>query len=212
MKHEILKSLALLIVAFVAASIVMILHELMKAIAYSIYIKIYNKKYKQNEICTDVFKVHRYIDPIGIILAITHNGIFSKQHSFVIRSKKASFLIGFIGYITLALTFIISVIIYRNVFLETIVLPTDNIYIGYLVKCIKILLEYISLYSITLLIVNLYPIATFDISLIIATISPSAYINIRKFDLFIKLGFLILALSGIFSTTGVVIAAKALGY
>lgn len=212
MKHEILKSLALLIIAFIAAAIVMILHELIKAIAYSIYIKIYNKKYNQNEECTDVFKIHRYIDPIGIILAITHNGILSKQHSFVIRSKKASFLIGLIGYITLALTFIISVIIYRSIFLDTIILPTDNIYIGYIVKSLKILIEYISLYSITLLIVNLYPIATFNSSLIIATISPNAYLTIRKFDLFIKLGFLILALSGVFSTAGVIIAAKALGY
>ena len=76
----------------------------------------------------------------------------------------------------------------------------------------KYLVEYIAFFSATLFSVNIYPMATFDIALIIAGTSPIAYIKIRKYDIFYKLIFIIMSLIGIFSTIGVVITSKALGF
>ena len=212
MKHKLLVSLAMVIIAIVAAVIVMIIHELTKAIAYAVYIKIYNKKYNKNEKCIGVWKVHKYIDPIGLILAATSNGIFSKQYPFVIRSKKASFLIGLIGYLALIVLFGAAIVSYRIFFGHDIVLDNNQIELYYLLKGIKYILEFIAYFSATLFLVNLYPLSTFDISLVIASFSPISYIKIRKFDLFFKLLFLIICLLGIFSMGGMYMASKCLGF
>ena len=212
MKHQLLVSFATLVLAIVAAIIVMIIHEFTKAMAYSIYIRIYNKKYNKEEPCKGIFKFHRYIDPVGVIFAATNNGIFSKQYPFVIRSKKASLIIGIAGYVSLAITFIIASICYRIFFGHDITFADNELALYYVVKCAKYLVEYIAFFSATLFSVNIYPMATFDIALIIAGTSPIAYIKIRKYDIFYKLIFIIMSLIGIFSTIGVVITSKALGF
>lgn len=212
MKHKLIISLAMVAIAIVAAVIVMVIHELMKAIAYAIYIKIYNKKYNKNEKCPGIWKVYKYIDPIGLILAATSNGIFSKQYPFVIRSKKASFLIGLAGYLSLIGIFGASVICYRLYFGQDIILADNQIQLYYILKGIKYILEFVAYFSVALFLVNLFPLATFDITLIIASVSPIAYIKIRKFDLFFKLLFLIICVLGLYSMAGMFIATKSLGF
>ncbi len=212
MKQAIYLSFRTLLIAIVAAFFVMIIHELCKSIAYAIYIKIYNKKYNKKEKCEGLFKVHRYIDPVGTIFAATSNGIFSKQYPFVIRSRKASFLIGLAGYVSMALLFLVTIVCYRTFFGHDIVLSDDQMVLYYLIKGTKYIMEFVAYFSATLFLVNLYPISTFDISLIVATFSPMVYLKIRKYDIFFKLIFFILSLIGIFSTFGMYIATEALGY
>ena len=59
---------------------------------------------------------------------------------------------------------------------------------------------------------NLFPLATFDMSLVVASGSPISYLKIRKFDLFFKLMFLIICLLGVFSMAGMYVASKCLGF
>ena len=212
MKHKLLMSLVMVVIAIVAAVIVMVIHELTKAIAYAIYIKIYNKKYNKNEKCPGIWKIYRYVDPIGLILAATSNGIFSKQYPFVIRSKKASCLIGLSGYLSMLVAFGASVISYRVFFGQDIMFNDNQIAVYYIVKGIKYILEFIAYFSATMLLVNLFPLATFDMSLVVASCSPIAYLKIRKFDLFFKLIFLIICLLGVFSMAGMYVASKCLGF
>lgn len=212
MKQALYLSFRTLLIAIVAAMIVMIVHELCKSIAYAIYIRIYNHKYNKKEKCSGIFKIHRYIDPIGVIFSATSNGVFSKQYPFVIRSRKASFLIGLTGYLSMIVLFLVTVLSYRNFFGQTIVLNGDQVLLSYLIKGTKYTMEFVAYFSAALFLVNLYPISTFDISLIVATSSPMMYLKIRKYDIFFKLIFFILSLIGIFSTTGMYIATKALGY
>lgn len=212
MKQALYLSFRTLLIAIVAAFIVMIVHELCKSIAYAIYIRIYNKKYNKKEKCVGVFKLHRYIDPIGVIFAATSNGIFSKQYPFVIRSRKASFLIGLAGYLSMIALFLVTIFIYRAFFGHDIVLDRDQMVLYYLIKGTKYIMEFVAYFSATLFLVNLFPISTFDVSLIVATLSPMVYLKIRKYDIFFKLIFFILSLIGVFSTMGMFIATKALGY
>ena len=193
--------------SIIAASIVMIIHEFVKALAYKCYINMYNKKYNKLNICPGIFRLGRYIDPIGLILSVTNYVSFSRQYPFIIKSKKASFLIGAIGYLTLAFTFSASVFGYKVLFaLGGILLGDYEFTIGYLVILFQEVLKGIIIYSIFMLIANLFPISTFDISLIVAAVSPMAYIKIRKFDLFYKLLFMVLTLLGVFSVAGIYIA------
>ena len=175
-------------------------------------IKIYNKKYNKNEKCPGVWEIYKYVDPIGLILAATSNGIFSKQYPFVIRSKKASCLIGLTGYASMIVTFGASILGYRLFFSQNIMFNNNQIEIYYIVNGIKYILEYIAYLSATMFLINLFPLATFDLSLIVASVSPMAYLKIRKFDLFFKLIFLIICLLGVFSMAGMFLASKCLGY
>lgn len=212
MKHKLVMSFAMVIIAIVAAVFVMVIHELTKAIAYAIYIKIYNKKYNKNEKCPGVWKIYNYVDPIGLILAATSNGLFSKQYPFVIRSRKASCLIGLTGYFSMIVTFGVSILSYRVFFGHNIVFNDSQVAIYYIVKGIKYILEFIAYFSTTMFLVNLFPLATFDMSLVVASCSPIAYLKIRKFDLFFKLIFLIICLLGVFSMAGMFVASKCLGF
>ncbi|MBE5935523.1 MAG: hypothetical protein E7262_07000 [Lachnospiraceae bacterium] len=212
MKEQLIDSCMAVLVALIAASVVMIVHELSKALAYKCYIHIYNKKYDKMVICPDILKLHRYIDPVGLILAITNYGLFSKQYPFIIKSKKASFLIGIIGYISLGIVLVLAIFGYKTYFSHDITLGKDQMLQYYLIKACKYFLEYVAYFSIMLLMANLYPIATFDISLIIASISPFAYVKIRKFDLFYKLVFLLLVSIGVFFTAGIYLTSKCLGF
>lgn len=207
MKQQLIMTIITFFASIIAASLVMIIHEFVKAMAYKCYTNIYNKKYNKLNITPGLFRLYRYIDPVGLILSVTNYVAFSRQYPFIIKSKKASFLIGAIGYFTLAFTFSASVLGYRALFATDGILVGDyDNTIGYLIIILQEVLKGIIIYSIFMLIANLFPLSTFDISLIVAAVSPTAYIKIRKFDLFYKLLFMVLTLLGVFSVAGIYIA------
>ena len=207
MKEQLLTSLITIIISIVAAAIVMVIHELTKAIAYLAYIKNYNRKYNKLNICSGILKIHRYIDPVGVILSATNYVTFSKQYPFIIKSRKASFIIGLIGYIITAIMFFSSILGYRLLFgTGGLLLGQYDKIVGLLITCLQELLKCIIFYSVMLFLANLFPLASFDISLIIASIDSNSYKKILKFDLFYKLIFLVMTLLGVFSTLGIYIA------
>ena len=115
MKQQFLVSGSTVIVAIISAIIVMIIHEFTKAIGYLCYIKIYNKKYSKNIVCPGIFRLHRYIDPIGPIFAVTNYSAFSKPYPYMIKSPKASLLIGLSGYLSMGLLFVIAIICHNSI-------------------------------------------------------------------------------------------------
>lgn len=207
MKEQILMAVITVLTSIVATAIVMIVHELAKSIAYLIYVKNYNRKYNKLNICPGIFRLHRYVDPVGLILSVTGYVTISKQYPFLIKSRKASFLIGLIGYITTALMFFTSVLAYRYLFgVGGLLLGTYTKEMSVLIICLDETIKKIILFSAMLFFANLFPIASFDISLIVASIDSIAYRKILKFDLFYKLIFLILSLLSVFSMLSVYVS------
>ncbi len=198
MKEQLIISSSKIIVAIVAAIIVMIVHDFTKAIAYMCYIKIYNKKYNKLIICPGIFKIHRYIDPVGLILAVTNYSVFSKPYPYVIKSKKAALIIGILGYASLGILFTLAIIGHNYI------LPTLAIH-KYANFILHGLLEFTAYYCVMMFLANLMPIISFDMSLIISAIAPINYIKLYKFDLFYKLTFIVLSLLSVFTVAGVYI-------
>ncbi|MBU5330585.1 hypothetical protein KQI61_00100 [Anaerocolumna aminovalerica] len=167
--------------AFISGSLIMILHEFPKAILF--YIINPSKDKKDKNI---IFKLHHYIDPIGIIFCITSMAGFSKPFMYRIKDKKTNFILGIAGFASLALTFIISVLILRF----GIGMNSDFTYaanIGTTDLILQYIMVYMALLSISMFIVNLFPVSTFDMGLCIAGKSPNKFFSIIRNDYLIKM-------------------------
>ena len=198
MKQQLIVSSSTILVAIIAAILVMIVHDFTKAISYLCYVKIYNKKYNKNLICPGVFKLYRYIDPVGLVLAVTNYTAFSKPYPYIIKSKKAALIIGILGYLSIGILFILAIVGHNYI------LPVVQLH-EYAIFILHGLLEFIAYFSIMMFIANLFPIVSFDMSLLISALSPINYVKLYKFDLFYKLSFIVLSLLGVFTVAGVYI-------
>ncbi len=176
-----------LLAAFVAGGIVMILHEFPKAYIYNRLNPNQDPKRKRN-----IYKLHHYIDPIGMILCITNQAGFSKPYMYRIKDKKTNFILGITGMLSLLTLFLVSMAILRfGIGVNSELNYSETISIYELI--LQFLLVYIALISISMFIVNLFPISTFDMGLCIAGKSPAKYFVIIQNDYFIKM-ILILAI------------------
>lgn len=177
MKTQLIRILA----AFISGGLIMILHEFPKAILFYMINPTKNKKDKRI-----ILKLHHYIDPIGIIFCITSMAGFSKPYMYRIKDKKTNFILGITGFISLALTFIISVLILRY----GIGMNPDFTYdtnIGMVDLILQYIILYMALLSFSMFLVNLFPISTFDMGLCIAGKSPNKFFSIIRNDYVIKL-------------------------
>lgn len=178
MKEQILQLVTLVI----AGIIVMILHELPKSIIYNIKNKEQSPKTKRN-----IYKLIHYIDPIGLILCITTFTGFSKPYMYRIKEKKTNLMLGITGFISLFIIFLSSVFIWK------IYYPVGDTYsysttVEWAIKNFpNYFFQFLSVISINMLLINLIPISTFDIGLIIAGKSPSKYFSIIRNDYLIKM-------------------------
>ncbi|QHQ62400.1 hypothetical protein Ana3638_17745 [Anaerocolumna sedimenticola] len=181
MKIQLIRVLA----AFIAGGIVMILHEFPKAYIYNRLNPSQDIKRKRG-----IYKLHHYIDPIGIILCITNQAGFSKPYMYRIKDKKTNFILGLTGLITLLIVFMVSMAILRfGIGVNSKLNYSETISIYELI--FQFILVYIALISISMFIVNLFPISTFDMGLCIAGKSPSKYFVIIRNDYFIKMVLLL---------------------
>ena len=169
------------IICILSAALIMIIHELSKAAAY-----IFMRKRQQQSIVGSehIWHVWRYIDPVGIILAVTCFVPVSKPHMFRIRDKLTNKVLGITGFAVLLILFIFSVFL----------LNTGNLGIGNIVaaggilgRFTSIFLQYTAILSFDMFIVNMFPISTFDMGLLIAGASSGRYLQIIKADSLIKL-------------------------
>ena len=181
MKIQLIRVLA----AFIAGGIVMILHEFPKAYIYNRLNPAQDIKRKRG-----IYKLHHYIDPIGIILCITNQAGFSKPYMYRIKDKKTNLILGMTGLITLLVIFMVSMAILRyGIGVNSNLNYSETISINELI--LQFILVYIALISISMFIVNLFPISTFDMGLCIAGKSPSKYFVIIQNDYFIKMVLLL---------------------
>lgn len=176
MRIQLIKLLASLL----AGCIVMILHEFPKALLYNRLNKSQDPKKKRN-----IYKLYQYIDPIGLLFCLTNQTGFSKPYMYRLKNRRNNLILGLCGFITLFIIFIVSVITIRTQNTYSVPLqynPGDS----FLRLLYQFSLIYTALISLSMLLVNLFPVSVFDMGLCIAAKSPSRYFTIIKNDYFVK--------------------------
>lgn len=167
-----------LLAAFLAGCIVMILHEFPKALLYNRLNKNQDPKKKRN-----IYKLYQYIDPIGILFCMTNQAGFSKPYMYRLKNRRNNLLLGICGFASLLLVFGASVAVIK---LQNVFSGPLNQGDSFLNLFLRFGLGYMAIISMSMFLVNLFPVSTFDMGLCIAAKSPSRYFSIIKNDYFIK--------------------------
>ena len=173
-----------IVICLVAAVLLMVLHELFKAVIF-VLLRV-KENNKQSIKRRGIWKLWRYIDPVGLVLAVTCYVPVSKPFMFRIRDKNTNLIIGISGLMFLAVIFFGSVqmlhIIYgTNANAAAALNSSGNRRAGILFW------QYMQMLSFDYFIVNLFPVSTFDMGHIIAGKSARIYLGIIKADTQIKL-------------------------
>ena len=173
-----------IVICLVAAVLLMVLHELFKAVIF-VLLRV-KENNKQSIKRRGIWKLWHYIDPVGLVLAVTCYVPVSKPFMFRIRDKKTNLIIGISGLVFLAVIFFGSVqmlhIIYgTNANAAAALNSSGNRRAGILFW------QYMQMLSFDYFIVNLFPVSTFDMGHIIAGKSARIYLGIIKADTQIKL-------------------------
>lgn len=193
-----------LVAALLAGSIVMILHELPKAMIYKRINSSSGMKSKHN-----IYRLHHYIDPIGLILCVTNQAGFSKPYMYRIKDKKTNFILGITGFLSLSIIFMISMCLLKfGIGMDSNISYLETT--GLLELFFQFTLIYIALISFTMFMVNLFPISTFDMGLCIAGKSPTKYFAIIRNDYFIKMLLVLVIMFGFITRVGIQIMSALL--
>lgn len=205
MTQQFINKLISALASIFTAMIIMILHEFPKALIYKLEMKKYIRKgFKARN--KKLFNFIHYIDPIGVIFFMTTYSGFSKPYLYKIRERKLAIKIGISGYISLICTFFLGIFLIKlhgGVFDE---ITGSNEFIIYLKLFVNYVLYFSVIFSMTMLITNLFPISVFDMGFIIAGKSPSIYFRLIKNDYIIKIIYLFAALSGVLANIGMNLA------
>lgn len=173
--------------AVIVAIVVMIVHELPKAILFLITTRGEEHKRIKMHAC----KLHRYIDPIGLLLSVVSYAGFSKPLMLRVRSQKKNLAMGITGLLTLGCLFAIAVsclkLHYHMEQLEVSAVGVTKI-------AEQLFFIYLAMLSGSMFLVNLFPVSVFDMGMVVAGISARNYLNIIKNDTFLK-GILIFAIA-----------------
>lgn len=190
--------------ALIAGGIVMILHEFPKALVYNKLNTDQDPKRRRN-----IYKLHHYIDPVGIILCITNQAGFSKPYMYRIKDKKTNFILGMTGLFSLLGVFAVSIVILRfGIGINSNLNYSEKTDLNELIP--QFILVHIALISISMFLVNLFPISTFDMGLCIAGMSPSKYFLIIRNDYFIKMMLVLIIIIQFITSFGTLIMTSLL--
>lgn len=182
MKEQILLVLA----AFLASILIMVLHEIPKVI-------IHHKNVNPVS----------FIDPIGLIFCITSCCGFSKPYIYLGRDKKISKRSGIVGLVSLLILFIVSIMIAKyGLRPKTNQMNLDTLKGGTLLF-FYFTAQYMGVISFGMFVSNLFPMAAFDMGQIIRGSSDHIYFSILKGDYLIKIIYLITVILGIIKVFGV---------
>lgn len=173
-----------IVICLVAAAFLMVLHELFKAV---IFVLLRGKENdKQSIKRRGIWKLWRYIDPLGLVLAVTCYVPVSKPFMFRIRDKKTNLIIGISGLVFLAVIFFGAVQMLRIIY-GTNANVTAALNSSGTRRAGILFWQYMQMLSFDYFIVNLFPVSTFDMGHIIAGKSARIYLGIIKADTQIKL-------------------------
>lgn len=171
MKEQLIGFGALLL----AACIVMVVHELTKSIVFVLRNrKVSSEKY-------DIFKIYQYIDPIGLLFCLYGYAGFSKPYMYRMRDRKSNLYVGITGLLTLLGLAALGIFICRT----SQSLP------------VFVVSQYVSVLSIGMFFVNLFPVSVFDLGLIVAGVSAEKFFSIIKNDYTIKMILVLTVILGI---------------
>lgn len=181
------------VICLCAASILMIVHELTKSIVYMIIQRIKGNKRRYTH---SIWAVYRYLDPIGLLLAVTSSVSFSKPFMFRIQEKKTNRILGATGFLVLVSCFVSSVLALHFHVLGVSGMETLQGH-GFVAKVLTLFIQYIAIISFGMITANLFPVSTFDMGLLIAGFSAQKYLSIIKMDAIIKTIFIITVILGL---------------
>ena len=174
-------------ICIIAACVLMILHELTKSL---VYLGMQRRAGSVKKYTHSVWAVHRYLDPVGIILAITSGVSFSRPFMFRIRDRKMNRVLGFAGFLVLLVAFISSILALRFHVFGVVRMQTPES-ADLFPKIVTLFIQYIAILSFGMFVTNLFPISTFDMGLVIAGFSAQKYLSIIKMDAIIKIIFIV---------------------
>ena len=167
-----------ILAVLVASAFVMIVHELLKSIAYVLTGR------------------HCYVDSIGWILFLTCNAGFSKPFMYRLKEKDTNAAIGLTGFLTLAVLTMAALTVYV-LKVRFIQYDDGTDFWNQLSYFIVALNGYVILFSISLFIVNLVPTITSDMALLIMAVSPKSLIPLARMDAGLKGVLLLLIILGV---------------
>lgn len=158
-----------------AGCLVMIVHELVKSFVFVI------RSRKQSSEKHKIFHVYQYIDPIGLLFCLFGFAGFSKPYMYRMRDRKTNLYVGITGLITLLVLAVSGLLVCRT---------THQV-------VVFVIAQYISVLSIGMFFVNLFPVSVFDLGLIIAGAAPEKFFSIIKNDYTIKMILILTIILGI---------------
>ena len=185
-----MEKLIYIAITLISAVFVMLIHETTKNIAYYIIRKTEGKQKPKG-----IFCIWKAIDLVGIITALSMYTPFSKQYKYTISNKKTSLIVGITGFVSLMLCFAFSIVVLKLCFQSYITEPawSDSfIYYTYLTVL------NIALFSVTMFLVNLFPITCFDMGLVILGSNSKNRSVIVVFDGLLKLVFFFMIVLRVF--------------
>lgn len=157
----------------------MVLHEFPKTLCYFFM----SDRDDRKRCISKMFYLHKYVDPIGVILGVVAYAGFSKPYMYRIQNQKKNFLLGSIGIFILLGVFSISVYVLKyEFFLQNLILTGKSLQ----EVLIQLFWIYMAILSGGMLLVNLFPVSVFDMGLLIAGCSARHYLGIIKNDMIIK--------------------------
>lgn len=156
-----------------AACLVMIVHELAKSVVF-----VLRSKSTQDKL--EIFRIYQYIDPIGLLFCLYGFAGFSKPYMYRMRDRRTNFYVGLTGFVTLFALAAAGLVLCKN----TSSLP------------VFVLAQYVSVLSIGMFFVNLFPISVFDLGLILAGVAPDKFFSIIRNDYIIKMLLILTVILG----------------
>lgn len=187
-----------LVICVVVAAFLMVFHEFFKAAVYVILRKI---EKKETHFKWSIWVFYRYIDPVGLLLAVAGNVPISKPYLFRIQDKKTNRIIGICGFCAILLCFAFSVTMLKFHVFGVNGMKTLEGH-GLVIKCITLMLQYMAILSFGMFVANLFPVSVFDMGLLIASFSGRKYLSIIKMDMVIKIIFVLTILIGVIQYGG----------
>lgn len=178
-----------------AALFVPVVHEIVKTLVYMGIRRI--EPVDESERFRDAFRIHKYIDPVGVIFSIIAYAGISKPYRYRLKSQREYRILGITGFLTLAGLCMGSIVWLRVGFggmkgllaLENMDICPDML--------LSVFLQYVFVISAGMGIVNLFPISTTDMGFLVAGISMPKYFLCILADAKVKLLFFLVVILGI---------------
>lgn len=185
------------IALLLASALAMILHELPKSIVY-----VLTGRHCQAGDRRRIFQLNRYVDPVGWLLFLFCRAGSSRPYPYRLKEKDTNVAIGLTGFLSLGVMLMAGYTFY-NLVVPKLPMIFEFISGGYWMWFFVQLGWYFIYSVIVLFIVNLFPMMSSDIFLIIIAIWPSKLIPLMKNDSLIKGVLIICIVLGVISSLAI---------